>query len=303
MIDIIGNGAIGNLLAAGLTEADHKFRLITREGAPLDLTLTRLDGRNVEFSPPVYSADQVSEIQTLFVPVKAYQVMPALNTLKAAITKDTTIVLLHNGMGTIEEVTSAFPASPLYAATTSYGAYKADAKHCSETGIGTTVIGNVSHRDKQTSELLNALLSSTLPPCEFVDDVERLLWNKLAVNAVINPLTAIFDVKNGVIAEPRFSDTVNQLCEETANVMTACGIQTSADEHKARVLAVAEATQRNWSSMHQDLTHGRMSEIDYINGHIVNKGREFGITTPTHTALLQQIKQRESERDAKPAIR
>jgi 2-dehydropantoate 2-reductase len=47
---------------------------------------------------------------------------------------------------------------------------------------------------------------------------------------------------------------------------------------------------RNWrASMGQDVTKGRPTEIDYMNGHVVAKGREVGVPTPVSVATVEMV--------------
>jgi 2-dehydropantoate 2-reductase len=55
-------------------------------------------------------------------------------------------------------------------------------------------------------------------------------WQKLAINCAINPLTALHKLKNGELAGPRFADALQQVCVEVADVMSAQGIVTTAEE-------------------------------------------------------------------------
>jgi 2-dehydropantoate 2-reductase len=59
-----------------------------------------------------------------------------------------------------------------------------------------------------------------------------------------------------------------------------------------RQLTPTEGGGRNWrSSMGQDVTKGRPTEIDYMNGHVVMKGREVGVPTPVSTATVEMVRE------------
>jgi 2-dehydropantoate 2-reductase len=57
-----------------------------------------------------------------------------------------------------------------------------------------------------------------------------------------------------------------------------------------RVRSVVTATRENTSSMANDVLNGRMTEIDYINGHIATLGHRLGVPTPVNRMLVQMVK-------------
>jgi len=121
---------------------------------------------------------------------------------------------------------------------------------------------------------------------------------KLVVNAMINPLTVVYDCKNGQL----FSDAsrlarMKDLFLETAQVVSGMMGNASneagdfTNELWEHVCSVGHATGENFSSMLQDVRAGRRTEIDYINGVIVKQGEQLGIPTPLNHELVQFVKQ------------
>lgn len=103
-------------------------------------------------------------------------------------------------------------------------------------------------------------------------ELDRALWRKLAVNAAINPLTALHGVLNGeVLARADLADLARQLCEEVAVVAAASGRRLTAQEAWAAVTEAAERTAGNRSSMLQDMKGGRPLELQAINGAVVEE--------------------------------
>jgi len=120
------------------------------------------------------------------------------------------------------------------------------------------------------------------------EDVVSLVWGKLAVNAGINPLTALLGVPNGFLAEHR---ACRRLMEEAARevgaVAEAQGIALPYDDPSAAALDVARRTAANHSSMLQDRMQGRPTEIDAICGAVVAAGKRHGVPTPVNHLFLR----------------
>ncbi|MEM7249899.1 MAG: 2-dehydropantoate 2-reductase [Pseudomonadota bacterium] len=143
-------------------------------------------------------------------------------------------------------------------------------------------------------------------------------WSKLTINASHNGLSACtgYDTKEmAMIEKPRRLSI--QLSGETIRVAQALGIQLEAisgftpDEWVAAADGDADTLERiesakangakerkggSFPSMGQDIKKGRKTEIDYLNGLVVEKGRELGISTPANQGIWDAVRQVESGR-------
>jgi 2-dehydropantoate 2-reductase len=175
---------------------------------------------------------------------------------------------------------------------------------------GTAAIGVVdgeehttrSSRQADPQFLLDLLLRSPILRCEELAWKE-LLQNqlfKLAANCVLNPLTAILDVRNGVIKEnPDLQPLIQSLLREISVLFRSLPeIKNLPDEQKDRfsvpslealVMDTIEKTAGNSSSMREDVRKGRATEIEYINGWILRRARELGIECQANAGLMQLV--------------
>jgi len=135
-----------------------------------------------------------------------------------------------------------------------------------------------------------ALLNKALPPFGFVEDITRALWLKLAINCVINPLTALNDMRNKGVLLNEYDEIRYALCQEFALVAEQYDLVFSPLELEKHVLSVASLTGQNYSSMHQDIAMHRHTEIDAINGYIVSLANKKGISVPTHALMVDRVK-------------
>lgn len=288
-IAIVGNGAIGNVLALGCHMNHFSYELLLRHPAALTLDVTDTDKQRHTLAPQTRGIEQGTDAEVIFLPLKAYQVARAVEQLLPTLKPDQILVLLHNGMGTDADIDTLVDKQPVIIATTSYGAFKPSPDALFVKGKGETRAGWLSGDSRPLTVALQHILDRLLPPCSWCDDVKVALWQKLAVNAVINPLTSIHQVPNGALTEARFSSHIARLCDETAAVMGACGYPASSKALHKQCLKVAAATAENYSSMNRDLAEGRKTEVEYINGYIVDRAGEHNIEVPGHALLLEQI--------------
>ena len=289
-IGIVGKGAIGNLLAFKCTALQINYQLLLRTKQIFSLQVQDLSGQQHKITPFVADINQPENFDVLILPVKAYQVIPALTQLQSFIQPHHIIMLLHNGMGIIEQVSAMFPNNPLIAAITSYAAFKPSDEKLTETGLGETHLGWIKKPNYLLQQSITPVLSSLLPPSHWHNDINLALWKKLTINAVINPLTAIHNIKNGQLAENKYQTIIAQLCNELSELMQAIGYFIEVKKLNKNIMQVVESTANNYSSMHQDIHNQRPTEVDFINGYVVKVAESFNIATPINKQLLKHIK-------------
>jgi len=203
--------------------------------------------------------------------------------------------VVHAGHGTI--ALGAIPRQPLSAAPVGPP---------TPTGFGTGNDGrSVNTQDSQWSPSVRYLLR-TLTRCPVLCAVGftpiellQLQLEKLAVNSILNPLTAILDNRNGsILYNFALSRTMRLMLAETSLIIRSLpelrGIPNvpnrfSPERLETLVVSVANQTKDNISSMLADVRTGRQTEIEYINGYIVRRGEEMGIKAVVNYAMMQTV--------------
>ncbi len=299
---IIGRGAIGLLWAHQLVRLKQTVRLVLRPASPSAephqgaFTFTDIHGEesnfNVHLSTYTDSSDQQQAINYLVVPLKAYDVLPAIRQIRPLINPSTVIILCHNGMGTIEQVQQMLgPNQPLLFATTTHGAYRKTPQHLIHSGLGETKMGWINPPETSVeNDQLSQTLEQILGPVSWHQDINTVLWQKLAINSVINPLTAIHQIKNGDLKQTRFSAQINRLCDEIKRVTDSCGIALDYGDLIHDCYRVINNTANNYSSMNRDIAAGRRTEIDYITGYLMTQAKKHNVRVLEHSHLYRKIK-------------
>lgn len=287
---IVGQGAIGGLIGFKCHQLGYDYRHLVKIQRQHTYKVTAITGESEDLTPNTSLITQPGQFDLLILPVKAYQVLPVLKQLQPYIQPKHIIVLLHNGMGSIEQVKNLLPHNPLIAATTSYGACRLDANTLIETGLGQTHLGWISKVETELKQAIEPILSALLPPSNWHQDISLALWNKLAINAVINPLSAIHNVKNGQLADTKYQANIANICAEIAQVMKALNYSITTAQLIKNVQQVITATANNHSSMHQDIKFKRQTEITFINGYVCAKAAELNIPVPHNQELVEKIR-------------
>jgi 2-dehydropantoate 2-reductase len=287
---VLGPGSIGSLFAAGLREAGCPVTLIAREAPSpaVDLTIER-DGRTRTLNFPLCDAANTGPIAQVLVTTKSYDVVDAVATIAHRLTPNAVTLILVNGMGFEEALAVNHPGLKPYFGTTTEGAYRIGPRRIRHAGSGRTLVGRSGL--SMSPDWFEPWGHAT-SDCRWEPFIERALWQKLAVNCAINPLTAVYGCVNGeLLSRDAPRQRLGQLCGEIAEVTRAEGYVEFAESLEQTVAAVIRGTAANYSSMLQDLRAGRRTEIDYITGYLLRTARRHGIDTPRNHALFQEVAQ------------
>ncbi|HID25523.1 MAG TPA: 2-dehydropantoate 2-reductase [Thermoplasmata archaeon] len=243
----------------------------------------------------VSNVDEVNEKpDLLMITVKSYDTKEAAEDARHLIEKETVVLTLQNGLDNISKIASVLGKDHVVAGTTTEASLFLEPGKVEHTGRGVTVIGELdgsfTERSKHIVKSFNDIGFNTV----VTDDIMRELWKKAVINACINPLTAIFDIKNGQILEHEMlHEVMKKVCHEGVKVAKSIGIKMEEDEMIEKTVTVIKDTAENYSSMVQSLRRKRRTEVDSINGYIVKMGKKHGVSTPINELLIKMVKIRE----------
>ena len=284
---ILGAGSLGTLWAARLARAGVPVRLILRNEARLadyragqGLTLVE---QGVEQTYPVVGETPGSPepIHRLLVACKAYDAQSAIAQLHPRLAPDAELILLQNGLGSQDAVAAQVPLARCIYASSTEGAFREGDWRVVFAGHGYTWLGDASH---PTPPLwLNDLQAAGIPH-DWASDILTRLWRKLALNCAINPLTVLYQCRNGGLQA--HACEVATLCAELAELLECCGQPAAAQDLHSEVQRVIQATAANYSSMHQDVANHRRTEISYLLGYACQAAARHQLVLP-HLQQLQ----------------
>jgi 2-dehydropantoate 2-reductase len=290
---VVGTGAMACLFSARLLQAGLQVYMLG--GWAEGIQAIRDSGIKVleEAGERIYHPDLISSkpgdfagARLALVLVKSWGTVKAARQLSQCLAPDGLALTLQNGLGNYEILAEGLGFKRALVGTTTAGATLVKAGVVKPAGSGSISIG-----DHTRGRFLIDLLRSAGFKVETVNDIQSLVWGKLAINTAINPLTAILGVPNGKLVEnPQSLELLGRTARETATVAGSLGINIPYPDPAAAAEKVARDTAGNISSMLQDLRRGAPTEIDAINGQVVQNGEKAGIPTPTNQALYSLVK-------------
>ncbi|AJF25943.1 2-dehydropantoate 2-reductase [Haloarcula sp. CBA1115] len=265
-IVVVGAGSLGSLVG-GLLAREHDVTLVGREphaGSVSENGLSVVGTEEFRVRPGAQTTIP-QRADLALVTVKAYDTAAV-----AADLVDCTLdacLSLQNGMGNEERLAAELDC-PVLAGTCSYGARLREPGTVAFTGRGDIVLGDRNGGRSATADDVGAAFRAAGIETTVAADMPTRLWEKLAVNAGINAVTALARVANGTLSDSPADNIAADAARETAAVAREQGIDLSDERAVSLVERVVDDTAANHSSMYQDISDGRQTEIDAINGYV-----------------------------------
>ena len=293
-----GIGALGGLLASHFHQEGLKVRLILRNEkrlAEYHSSFLRITSKQfTETScPEATDIAHLSEapIHYLVCCVKAYDVLAFLNNIQRHINDKSTIILIHNGLGILEEIQSAQPHLRIIAGLSTIGAYQNAPFSVHSDLNGVIYLGAAlgTFAENEIKDVTSAFAMAKIP-FRFENDIFPKLWEKFALNCSINLLTTLHSCKNGDLLSQK--ELLKKMTDEITSVLTAYNVSLTSENLFLKVMHLLQATENNYSSMYQDTKYHRRTELAYLNEHLIKLGIQKNIATPLQRNLVNEFYRR-----------
>ena len=286
---IVGSGALATLFAARLSEAGVYVTMLGswREGlVALRKTGACLNGRYGQIVSPTDNPADCRGVKYALVLVKSWQTEHSASQLAKCLADDGLAVTLQNGLGNDTILSNTLGLQRVSRGVTTLGATLIAPGFVRSGGEGAIVLEAHSH-----ISILEEMLHLAKFDISITENMEPVVWDKLIINAAINPLTALLRVKNGdLLSNPPARALMGQLASEAAQVAEALEVALPFFDPKRSVEEVAQGTAENISSMFQDVLRGAPTEVDAINGAVVRLGVLKGVPTPVNRIICSLVK-------------
>jgi len=303
---VVGAGAIGMLVTCKLKHLDQTVHLVYRsEKTGNAITLDDQadpeypNGKLVDYKIKSFSPDNLTkQYDKVIFCTKAFDLVSAYQQVQEHLTDDADICCLCNGMGAQQELAAQIKSTQtLWAGTTSEGALKLSSNKVKHTGKGDTFFGLWNQQADKQSFHLEEL---------GVANIHQRLLEKLAINAVINPITALFAIQNGDVLNDEYSPLLKATIKELSDFFTNPKFEYyQHSQHLTqtnmtnRITTVAKLTHLNRSSMHEDIRLNRPTENEYISGYLAATSNH---SLPIQEMLYQAINNPEQREETKKKL-
>lgn len=211
--------------------------------------------------------------------------------------KTAKIILLQNGWGMNRLFEKVFSQSQIINAYIYCGFTRPEKNHSHITAYGgPTFFGNIFSPDRDgTITALCELITTGGLPCEYTSDITTKMWSKMLYNCTTNPLSFIFDVKNGQLGSSRhMREIINGIVEEIFMVLSKTAFKTNwntaAEYLDYFYNELLPLSKDHRSSMLQDKRTGKHTEIDHFNGAVIDLARHCKVACPHNEITYKMVK-------------
>ena len=304
-VAVLGAGAMGSLFGGLLAEGGMKVTLI--DPWQEHIHAINEDGlKMVGFGGDRYipigattKASDVTDADIVFVQCKANFNAAAAASVQHLFenASDTVAISFQNGLGNEEQLAEFFGEENVLGGLTAQGAnIEAPGvvrNHAELPSYIGEMAGGLSDRVTAISEALSASGLPTSPS----EHIRQDIWRKLMANIAISAVSGITGLNIGQIFNEHLADAVSYAAlEEAIAVANASGVDLTVDEAHEILGKIAgpNGTPGNKSSLRVDIENSRPSEIDYINGAVVDLGHKHGVAVPVNETLVKLVHGRQA---------
>ncbi|MFB6310478.1 MAG: ketopantoate reductase family protein [Salinirussus sp.] len=299
-VAVIGPGALGCLFGGRLADAGHDVTLIHHRQEYVDRVTA--DGLKIESQvdgepsldiavEATTDAASVGVVDLAIVFVKAHVTERALDQHGACIGSETAVLSLQNGLRHDAILREQVGTDRALAGTTYQGAILEAPGHITQTAAGPSTFGG---ENMAAARRVAEALNEAGLPAELTDDPERIIWEKQLLSIGIKPIAALTRLTNDrAVATPARRDLMRQLITEAVRVARARDVDLPDRDHAEGVIEICTGTD-HYSSTLQDVWAERKTEIDEINGALLDMADEVGIDVPANriaTTLVRGLEE------------
>jgi 2-dehydropantoate 2-reductase len=297
-IAVIGAGAMGSIFGGKLAQAGEDVTMLDvwQEGVDtLNANGLRVEDKSGTAETIQVKAttdpSTVGKVDLALVFVKCYHTEEAVRNAAPIIGDQTIVMTLQNGWGNAPRIASIVGEERMLVGLTYHSATVLGAANIQHAGKGMTFMGeldgSISDRLKRIADAFQrAGFDVTMTP-----DILKEIWSKLALNVCTLPTSSLLRFFAGQLIEHEGTmDLMRGLLREVVNVANAQNISLSYDERWEAITSLLQRAKGAKASMLQDVEKGRRTEIDVINGAIVEAGRKLNIPTPYNDTMVWLVK-------------
>lgn len=289
-VAVMGAGAVGCYYGGMLARAGHDVVLVARQvhADAVARSGLRMETRTFDEQVPVLAAtspDAVRSADVVLFCVKSPDTESAGRAIAPHLSDGALVLCLQNGVDNADRLRAVLPGRQVAAAVVYVATEMAGPGHVKHHGRGELVI-----EPSPGSECAALLLAAAGVPTEISSNVRGALWAKLILNCAYNAVSAIAQRPYGEnVRSEGIPEVMRDVVAECVAVAQADGVHLPPDLDGA-IQRIAQTMPTQFSSTAQDLARGKRSEIDHLNGLVVQRGQALGIPTPVNRALWALVR-------------
>ena len=301
---IVGCGSIGSILAFHISKVSQVYVYDTwsEHVEALNNNGIRISGRRDGQSTNIIAVTNMKQLKSInfdyaIFAVKSIHTQTAAKDVSPYITTNTTSLTVQNGIGNEEIIKNTIKGDICHGVTSLAGTLL-EPGHVRQERDGKIWVGPFKEDSFEKAKEFSAILFESGLDITAMEDTRGVIWSNFLFNCAINPLTTVLSLPSRELIEiPYACNIMRSILAEGKEVAKSFGIRLMQDPEETVFASRQLSGVAHLSSMAQDILKGRKTEIDFLNGAIVNKGKQLGIDTPTNELMTNLIKSLEWKND------
>ncbi len=297
-IAVIGAGAIGSAIAAGIARAGADVTLAARGHR---LALLRIQPVRIVSDDAVWEQSvQACAAEDLAGPfdlaiccVKTPDLAEALSALRGKLAPHGAVLTLQNGVEAPEQAAAILPDAAIVAGRM-HGFFELDGDAVRHVGVAPSILLGCTHGAAEQAEalVLKALAHSGITAAAS-PDIIRALWEKFMLAACLGSTACALGVPAGqVCAQPGGAELLRAAMAEVAALARLAGVQLGEADIAATLAFVATFPPTATTSFQRDLLAGRRSEYAALTGAVPRLAQRYGFSPEVFPRLDAMIRAR-----------
>lgn len=297
-IAVLGAGAMGSLYGAYLSR-NEEVTMVDVFPALVDhinqkgIKILEPDGNeNIYHLKAVQTGIDIGVQDLIIVFVKGMYTTTVMEQNLSMIDEHTMVMTLQNGAGNNRDIAKFLREDNILVGTSSHNSVVKEMGVISHSGCGPTNIGpdTLTKENVEKAKKIAQVLEKAGFETQVMENIQEVIWEKIFVNCGINGLTMVMKQPIGSVREnPYLWDICRRLVYECVLVAEADGTYFDRAEALKSVESVCLNNPKGLASMYQDSLNGRKTEIDRINGIIVELAAEYRIDVPYNRMLVEMV--------------
>lgn len=303
LILVIGSGSVGSLYGGLLAANSNEVVLL---GRSFHIDVVRNNGLaiqglfdfhvepkyagNFDYLYPILE-EQCEDIEYILVTTKAHQTRAAAEEITPIVPKSAVLISIQNGLGTEDILKDLYPENIVLRTITSIGVNRPQPGLIDFTCEGQINLGYNTEEEKEIAKKFLKLLTKAGLNAKVTNNIIGMVFSKVILNCALNPLTAIHNVRNKeIIKQEKLREEAIAIATEAWNVAKKMDVKLSVKNPIDFMFEVIKSTGENQNSMLDDILNKRKTEIEFLNGKIIELGEKMDIDVSHNKEIYDKVR-------------